>query len=100
MFDYAWTSNAGNLAHLSACEMREKVVRPLGYNTFPSPPFAVDDTKPNPQYVVFPVSPTVGVISDVHDSKLPFVKPYSAISIGEGAVVRVSLSMCQLEQLD
>ena len=83
-FDYAWSSSTGNLADLSACQLREKVVRPLGYNTYPSPPFAAGDTKPNPEYVVFPVSGSEGVISDLHDTAIPFVKPYAAISMING----------------
>jgi hypothetical protein len=81
VFDYDWDSNTGNLAHLSSCEMRESLFRPFEYNPFPSPPFASGDFQANPNHISLPTPATEGRVSDVHDTMIPFVEPYSAISV-------------------
>jgi hypothetical protein len=79
---YAWASSSGNMQDLAQCNMREKVTRPPNYTTFPSPPFAANDTDVSPMYQNFPVGTVqAGEMSDVHTTAQPFVPPYSAIDI-------------------
>lgn len=82
LVQYVWSSSTGDLADLSQCLFREKLVRPTNYATFPSPPFKEGDTQTIPTYNQFPASIVPrGYLIDQHVTGQPFAPPYSAISI-------------------
>ena len=78
-FQYEWNSSTGNLADLSACTIKEVVTYPGGNPfTWPSPPFAANQTSPNPTSPT-PVPGKNGIAYDSHGHP-NFQTPYQATS--------------------